>query len=627
MRKRRGIVTRTHQRRSLHAVVIGLVMIALVTGGLWACGAPARSPRAIHDRAQEADPEQAAQLHQQLAEQLPEIEEYTRLWAAQAALPSLDAVTTLRDIIAFRPQSAAAYEALVTLARYYADLEAPQAEETYREALALHDSVALRLELARHLEDLGDNDGAYLEYHTILGDRPDAFEGMRRTGSNALTVAEDLINAAWFSDALETLRDVDQGRVMALRGRALSGLGRYEEAGEALQSWLEDNPDDDDAKMELAKVLSRLGEMDGALEVYEEVDSLDSQLAQADLLKAEDPDKALELYQQIPYPVAWWSATSLLEAQGQLTETLPLYRRIAQSSTHLADDAAYRLRVLAERLTDEEARAEADALLEELGINWLAVRAREAGFQLPTAPPLAPAGEEILAKVEALEALGRDDLAVLELELSAATRRAPEIDLAMAQALADRGEMVQAHSIAAAHTANDDGRAPLAFWQLSYPRPYPDAVQAASAEFQVDPHLIWSVMRQESRFDAHAMSYVGARGLMQVMPSTQVWIAEQLGEDIAPGEAFTPESNIRMGAWFLRFLLDYFDDDVQLAVAGYNGGAGSVDEWLSDPLVSDRDDLLRWIGFGETREYVERVSMNYEIYEALYQRDESSGSD
>jgi soluble lytic murein transglycosylase len=129
------------------------------------------------------------------------------------------------------------------------------------------------------------------------------------------------------------------------------------------------------------------------------------------------------------------------------------------------------------------------------------------------------------------------------------------------------------------------------------------------------------VMREESRYDPEALSYVGARGLMQVMPPTQDWIAEEWGEDIPPGDAFTPEQNIRMGAWFLRFLLDYFDGDVELAIAAYNGGAGSVDSWQADPMVSNRDDLLRWIGFGETREYLARVSLSYQIYQELYTGD------
>ena len=56
------------------------------------------------------------------------------------------------------------------------------------------------------------------------------------------------------------------------------------------------------------------------------------------------------------------------------------------------------------------------------------------------------------------------------------------------------------------------------------------------------------------------------------MPPTQDWIAEQLGEDISPGAAFTPEANIRLAAWFLRFLLDYYDGDLEMAVLAYNGG-------------------------------------------------------
>jgi soluble lytic murein transglycosylase len=93
-----------------------------------------------------------------------------------------------------------------------------------------------------------------------------------------------------------------------------------------------------------------------------------------------------------------------------------------------------------------------------------------------------------------------------------------------------------------------------------------------------------------------------------------------LGDDISPGDAFTPQANVRMGAWFLRFLSDYFEGDLDLVIAAYNGGAGSVETWQADPLVSNRDDLLRWIGFGETREYLAKVALNYRVYQALYGR-------
>jgi soluble lytic murein transglycosylase len=125
-------------------------------------------------------------------------------------------------------------------------------------------------------------------------------------------------------------------------------------------------------------------------------------------------------------------------------------------------------------------------------------------------------------------------------------------------------------------------------------------------------------MREESRFDPEAVSWVGARGLMQIMPTTQTGIAEQLGENIAPGDALTPQPNIRMGASYLRSMTDYFKGDIELALMAYNGGAGSVESWLKDPKVASGDDLLRWIGYGETREYIERVSLSYRIYQELY---------
>ena len=602
------------RRLALAAILVGLLVgVALA----WTFRDYLRSPQALYREAQGARPGRAAVLYERLAEKLPQIEEYTRLWAAEVAMPDLEAMRTLQAVVAFRPQSPAVYEAHITIARHYASIEAPEAEDEYRAALVLHDTVALRLELARYLEEQGDYEGAYAEYLHILDEQPDAFAGMRRTGQDPLAVAEDLNAATYYSDALETLRGTDDPEALPLRARALDGLGRYEEAETANQAWLEEMPDDATAQLALGRVLVRLGRPDEALSLYQTVDTPDSQLAQAELLEEEDPDQALALYLDSPYPVAWWSATTILEAQGRLTETLPIYARLGEADTYLADDAAYRLYVLAQRVRDEEAQAEGKALLDGFGLNGLALRVAKGEFSLATAAPLVTAGGDILDKARVLEAIGREDLARMELVLAARFRRAPEVDLAMAEALASRGYVVDAQAIAEVHV-EDHPRAPLAFWQLSYPRPYSTTVEAAAAEFDVDPLLIWAVMREESRYDPEALSYVAARGLMQVMPSTQAWIVEQLGEDISPGEAYTPQASIRMGAWLLRFLLDYFDGDLDLAIAAYNGGAGSVDLWQADPLVSNRDDLLRWIGFGETREYLERVSLSYRVYQELY---------
>ena len=637
------------RRNWLWLLILAIVVIALVAGAFasWHYRDYLRSPQQLYREAQAASPERAAELYGHLADKLPALQEYARLWTAEAQMPDFEAMRTLQALIDFEPQSPLAREAHTARARYYAGIEAPEAAGEYRAALDLYESVALRLELPRHLEQEGDAAGAYAEYRTLLSLQPDAFEGMRRTGGDPLAVAQDLISATFYTDGLETLQGISDPKALPLRAQAYAGDGQYEEAKAAFQAWLQLNPDDQAAKMGLAKATANLDRPQDALAVYQQIVTPDSQLAQADLLAETDPKQALALDLASPYPAAWWNATRILEAQKRITETLPLYQRVAQSDAVFADDAAYRLTVLGQRLGDRQAEAQGKALLNGLGLNWLAIRANDGvpndgtpsfgTLSLPIAPPfarpgsapgphgVAGAGEwagdaaatDTLARVEALEAIGREDLAHLELVLASRARRAPEVDLALAEGLSARGYVLDAQAIAERYV-RDHKRAPLEFWRLSYPRPYSDTVNSAAAEFNVDPLLIWAVMREESRYDPEAVSWVGARGLMQIMPTTQTGIAERLGENIPPGDAFTPQANIRMGASYLRLMTDYFKGDLELAIMAYNGGAASVESWLEDPRVSNRDDLLRWIGFGETREYLERVALSYRVYQELY---------
>ena len=110
----------------------------------------------------------------------------------------------------------------------------------------------------------------------------------------------------------------------------------------------------------------------------------------------------------------------------------------------------------------------------------------------------------------------------------------------------------------------------------------------------VDPLLIYSIMHQESSFKSHAVSPKGARGLMQLMPST----AMRYGVT----NIFDPKQNIEGGARYLRFLLDHFDNDIDLVLAGYNAGEGAVEKygWQVPP-------------YSETREYVRRISRRYAL--------------
>lgn len=274
-------------RRLIFAIFVVVLVIAAIV--IWNYRDYLRSPQDLYYEARSAKPGRAVELYARLAEKAPVLKDYARLWIAETQMPDLDAMRTLQAVVDFEPQSPLAYEAHIARARYYASIEALEAADEYHAALALNDTVALRLELARYFEQEGDTKHAYEEYLVLLSKQPDAFEGMRRTGQDPLTVAQDLISATYYSDALETLHGIGNPKALPLRAQALTGLGQDDDARTAYQTWLQSNPGDVTAQMGLARTLAKLNRTKDALAIYQQIKTPDSQLAQADLLEDTDP--------------------------------------------------------------------------------------------------------------------------------------------------------------------------------------------------------------------------------------------------------------------------------------------------------------------------------------------------
>ena len=152
-----------------------------------------------------------------------------------------------------------------------------------------------------------------------------------------------------------------------------------------------------------------------------------------------------------------------------------------------------------------------------------------------------------------------------------------------------------------------------------YPVAFAPEIRASAEEYRLNPYMVIAVMRCESTFDPNAVSGVGASGLMQIMPETGAWIAEQLGEQDAYSleRLFDPETNIRYGCWYLRYLCDLFSGDFKLVVCAYNAGQGNVAKWLANPDYA-QNGALSVIPFDSTATYYERVETAYARYEALY---------
>ena len=150
-----------------------------------------------------------------------------------------------------------------------------------------------------------------------------------------------------------------------------------------------------------------------------------------------------------------------------------------------------------------------------------------------------------------------------------------------------------------------------------YPARYIPLIRRYSLEFSLKPELVCAVINTESRFDSRAKSSKGASGLMQLVESTAVWGANELGiSGFQYSQICDPELNIRIGCWYIRKLIDQFGS-VDTAMAAYNAGSGNVAKWLRNLQYSFDGENLASIPFPETAAYVKRVGKNVKIYRLI----------
>jgi soluble lytic murein transglycosylase len=158
--------------------------------------------------------------------------------------------------------------------------------------------------------------------------------------------------------------------------------------------------------------------------------------------------------------------------------------------------------------------------------------------------------------------------------------------------------------------------------EIRLPLRHDDIIRQQAEQKNLDPSLIAGVIYVESRFRDQT-SHAGAKGLMQIMPSTADYIARKSGgTEFVQGDLATPQINISYGSWYLRYLLDHYHGNTLLALAAYNAGEGKVDEWWRE--AADRGERFRvadHIPFPETRNYVDKVLEARRSYRREYARE------
>lgn len=148
---------------------------------------------------------------------------------------------------------------------------------------------------------------------------------------------------------------------------------------------------------------------------------------------------------------------------------------------------------------------------------------------------------------------------------------------------------------------------------------YQQDIITYSRKNNIDPFLVAAIIKNESNFKHKAVSGVGAVGLMQIMPETGRWIAEQMGlEDYKDSDLYLTKTNIRMGCWYVGELDHEFQQNMTLVMIAYNAGRGQTREWMQENGWTYDFNDVQAIPYPDTREYVAKVLHDRDKYYLLY---------
>ena len=582
--------------------------------------------------------------------------------ARAAGLPAIDAWLRLRQARVTR-DTAQAF-------RLLADLPPPAAREAAsaraQALLAAGDSVAAldafaqagrSLDLARLALAHGDSSRARDALYGLMARAPESDDAAAavgvalatlrpRTAPERVALARAMKGHGAASDArMEVEHALRQGdssaATLLLAGELFAAAGRFRDAERAYRSATADPGLGALAIYRRARVLVRLGDP-GASEAL-------SGFAQSFPSDTAAPTALYMLGDMLADRGEWsgaarWFGELIARYPADLRASLGRFRLASQAlRDSLRDSAAalFQAEVTAggpQRTTARfwlgklnllardtaGARATWLALVREDSISYYGLRARRE-VDLPPlriaaapVPGPSPAVAISLGRIDTLLLAGLDTAA--QAEVRAVLGRAPQQDadalLAWGDGLAARGFGPAAVRLGwqAALKSPNDSRV----LRVIFPWPNRRAVEAEAAEFGVDPLLLVAIVRQESVFDAQALSPAGARGLAQLLPGTAALTARGLDVTFYPEWINVPDLNLHLGAAHLQELLQRFGGRVDAAAAAYNAGASPVKRWLERPGADDPDEFVELIPYQETRGYVRAVLRNRELYRALY---------
>lgn len=508
------------------------------------------------------------------------------------------------------------YSNLVLANRY--DNENKDGSMYYRSALELYYDKEVHFRSTSHLLECGKDEEAKEEFLKLLPDDI-AFQALEELKTEPARISEALINKKEWKLAEEFLSPLvekatsDNTDIILIKhyAQALAEQSELKRALPYYKKLYEQEPENTGFAWWYARCLESAGQATTAENIYLTLGEKGAYRRGIIIQNRGRAIEAAEVLISSNDAASIWRGARIYDTAGMTEKAIEAYIRIAELESSYKDDAAYRAYILSSRLdkinsnVPEEVLSMYPAWMKRIGKEPEMPEIEEVAYEIP----------DYLIRASQYENDGFLDAAAIEIAIGS-----KETDLEEKIALGDwymkKGEYYNA-TLWGIRSLND--KPTRHGYELAYPQAFEELVIAASQKYNLEPELLWAIIREESRFKHDAVSWVGALGLMQIMPPTGKDIASRLGMSITDDDLLNPEINIKFGAFYINSMLNMFDKNRDKALAAYNGGAGNVKKWMESSFGTLEEDFPTAITFTETQEYITKVMNSYYVYKWLYE--------
>jgi soluble lytic murein transglycosylase len=487
----------------------------------------------------------------------------------------------------------------------------------------------------------------------------------RRTRADLLLKGKRYADAATeFHDLLDEVSPADRPSVQLALATALQKTGRNKDAKQVLATIPETPPDVAAQRLYLLGEVARAtDDQDGFLQLQSQLRQIapdgpwmeQSLLASGNtFLLKKDYDHAIDAYRELQqrfpngsrasyahWKVAWLSLRqgrndeakqefeqqiALYPASGEVPAALYWRARLAEEDNEPAKARAFYTK-LSDRFRNfyyaELARRRLKILKPSDPLEYALLDRvpplNTIGKIVPTDPP---ADDLRVQKAQLLENGGLVDLAVREVQAAATEQGGTWATAETARLYQDSGRYDRAIEVMKRNVPNyfaiDVPELPRSYWEALFPKAYWGDLKRFSEENALDPYLVASLIRQESEFNPNAISHANAVGLMQLLPGTGKKVAKDVKlRHFSASQLYTPAVNLQLGTRYFKSMVDKFGS-FEYALAAYNAGSDRVEDWLAEGKYRDPQEFVESIPFTETREYVQAILRNANVYKQLY---------